>query len=331
MSIHSQDSSIAFLLGAGFSVDAALDVNAPDSARYPMVSALAKVCFDLDEPPHDKSIEELFQNAIYENNYEPLEKLYKQIMKADYDLTPQLLPGGCQQGNPYLKMLQDFPSAPILTFNYDSLVEILLFNLGKWRPGNGYGIPVRVEHSFPFDSLAPLPENSLRTVLHLHGTLCVYKSEFDIEKGDSLDIGSSIKPKKEPSFSFDPGAITWCFPTYGSVASEIDFQYQRDRVIAPVPCKAEGLHGEFVSRIHMQALKIVQSTRIIVSIGYSFNPHDRDSYVHFLDAAHGARIILVTPEAHNIVSRLRAEHPKIKWQPISMTFREWVTQEYVGL
>ena len=90
MSVHRPESSIAFLLGAGFSVDAGLEVSSLATPRYPLVSALAKACFGLDELPPGKSIEELFQAAIDAKERAPLEKLYDLIMEADYYLTPYL-------------------------------------------------------------------------------------------------------------------------------------------------------------------------------------------------------------------------------------------------
>ncbi len=179
MMVHKPASSLAFLLGAGFSVDASSEVGSLAAVHYPLVSDLAKACFGLDAPPAGRSIEELFQEAIDARNTAPLDRLYDLIMEADYYLTPHLSPGGSQENNVYLRMLQDFTSAPILTFNYDSLVEILLLKLGHWRPEDGYGIPVLAE---PVSPLVTLPKSSLRPVLHLHASLCVYPSSFSILK-----------------------------------------------------------------------------------------------------------------------------------------------------
>lgn len=130
MSVHRPESSIAFLIGAGFNVDSGFEVGSIATQRYPLVSALTKTCFGLKELQPGKSIEVLFQEAIDAKDRAPLKKLYDMIMEADYYLTPHLSPGGSQQNNAYLRMLRDFSSAPILTFHYDSLVEILLLKLG---------------------------------------------------------------------------------------------------------------------------------------------------------------------------------------------------------
>lgn len=73
-----------FLLGAGFNADAAGEAgslygNSIYVSRYvldcsyPLVAATARLCFGLDEPPADRSIEELFRDALERRDYGPLE------------------------------------------------------------------------------------------------------------------------------------------------------------------------------------------------------------------------------------------------------------------
>lgn len=328
--VRKREFPLAFLLGAGFNVDTGLEVGSLETARYPLVLDLAKVCFGLDALPVEKSIEELFQDAIDAKNAAPLDKLYDLIMEADYYLTPRLSPGGKRENNAYLRMLQDFTSAPILTFNYDSLVEILLLRLGHWRPDDGYGVPVQAKLISPPENSQTLPRNSLRPVLHLHGSLCVYPASFWIEKQPERKFGM-LRPKVEPDFIFNPYSTGLCFVPFEQVPPGPSFRFPPERVIAPVPNKAAGLHGEFISRIHKKAVEIVQSIQTIVSIGYSFNPNDRTSYLPLLKAVRGARILLVVPEAQKLVPRLISEYPGVEWRAIPMTFREWVAGNYEGL
>jgi hypothetical protein len=46
--VHKPESSLAFLLGAGFSVDASSEVGSFATVHYPLVSDLANACFGLD-------------------------------------------------------------------------------------------------------------------------------------------------------------------------------------------------------------------------------------------------------------------------------------------
>jgi len=308
MRVHRPESSPVFLLGAGFSVDAGSEVGSLETARYPLVSDLVKACFGLDELPNGKSIEELFQGAIDAMDEAPLDKLYELIMEADYYLTRHLSPGGSRENNVYLRMLKDFQSAPILTFNYDSLVEILLLKLGYWRPEDGYGMPVHTELISPPRNSATLHRGSLRPVLHLHGTLCVYPASVALEREPNQRF-DMLRPKEEPDFIFDPDRLGPCFMPFERVLPGPSFRHLPERVIAPVPSKTDGLRGTFISRVHKRAVEIARSTRTIVAVGYSFNLYDRASYSHLLEAAGGARVILVVPEAQALASRLIVEYP----------------------
>lgn len=72
-------SNIIFLLGAGFNVDAASEAGNPDepghSVRYPIVSELSKICFQLYTLPFGKTIEDLFQESIDKRENKPLDIL----------------------------------------------------------------------------------------------------------------------------------------------------------------------------------------------------------------------------------------------------------------
>ncbi|MEW6067846.1 MAG: hypothetical protein AB1610_06115 [Nitrospirota bacterium] len=131
-----------FLLGAGFNADVSIEVSFIEKHRYPLTSDLTKKCFGICSLPPNKSIENLFYEAIMQKHFAPLETLYNLLMESDYYLTPLLKNGGGKENNAYLTFLQHFKSASFLTFNYDSLVEILLLSMNCWRPNDGYGIPV---------------------------------------------------------------------------------------------------------------------------------------------------------------------------------------------
>ncbi len=141
----------------------------------------------------------------------------------------------------------------------------------------------------------------------------------------------TLQPKAEPDFIFDPDSLGLCFVPFERVPPGPSFRHLPGRVIAPIPSKADGLRGAFIRRIHKRAMEIVQSSQTIVSIGYSFNPYDRASYSPLLQAARGARILLVVPEAQDLASRLTGEYPGIEWHAVPATFREWVLRGYDGL
>ncbi len=211
--------SIGFLLGAGFGVDAASEAGNPivagDPARYPLVSDLGRMCFGLETLPPEKSIEELFQASIAAGDLKPIMTLYDLLMEADDSITPRLCSDGGHSDNVYLRFLKDFPSAPLLTFNYDSLLELLLLSLRSWRPDDGYGVAVKLG-SAPIQDRSLVPERSVRPVLHLHGTLCVYPVISHIEPGRRSGP-NMLRLKDAPTFCFDPDVLVHCFSPFRRV------------------------------------------------------------------------------------------------------------------
>lgn len=324
---------IVFLLGAGFNVDAASEAGNPKSPerliRYPLVCELLDVCFGMDVLPTDKSIEDLFQDCIDKGRKEPLNALYQCLMEADYFITPHLTRGGDFENNIYLKFLKDFSTAPLITFNYDSLPEILLLGERLWRPEEGYGVSVQANQR-PIKDKGLFVDKSRRSVLHLHGSLCVYPATFEVQpRPKPEDDILQLKPK--PDFFFDPDNLGRCFFPYDRIYPDGNYTPVIDRVIAPIPDKSKGLHGEFIKAIYMQATEFVSAADQIVVIGYSFNPNDRASYAQLLTKATGKIVLLISRNAGSLTHRLSSEHPDIQWKAESLSFKEWVNSGYTGL
>jgi hypothetical protein len=320
---------IVFILGAGFNIDAASEAGyqkplpvSERPARYPLVSDLLTICFNLEKLPYNiKSIEELFQECINRGEIEPLNNLYDFLMELDYyviyeSITPHLELGGKHYNNAYIRFLRDFKKSPLITFNYDSLPEILLFAMGTWFPNDGYGVPVEVQKR-PLRRKIP-EEKSLRHILHLHGSLCVHNKILWPENG------------MESEFLFDAEKLGNCFSSFlrGNAGSFIPI---KDRVIAPIPNKAEGLKGEFIKAVYDQAVQCLINANQIVVIGYSFNPYDYDSYDRLLVAMPDKPVLLVAPDAGTLKERLSHEYSNIRWTVQSMSFKEWVNNGYPGV
>lgn len=317
-----------FLLGAGFNADVSIEISSIEH-RYPLTADLAKKCFSICSLPENKSIEDLFYEAVLQNNFTPIKTLYELLMEADYYLTPLLKYGGDKDINVYLTFLRHFKFAPFLTFNYDSRVEILLLSLNCWLPNDGYGIPVHAELRFLKD-VPKLPEKSTSIVLHLHGSLCVYPSEYYIRQNRDSDI-NLIELRDNPIFIFDPDSIADCFFPFERRYPTTGFRFIWERVIAPIPDKAEGLNDVFIQHVYNQAIRILADAEVVIVIGYSFNLYDRDSYHRLLDATKASRIVLVVPEADILQARLRKEYPNLNWYSVPITFREWVRKGYPGI
>ena len=299
------------------------------AARYPLVSELRDVCFGSDALPPDKPIEDLFQWSIDRGEHRPLDILYDILMEADYYITPRLRRDGTNADNAYLRFLRDFPKTALMTFNYDSLPEILLLSERSWRPEDGYGVPVQAELR-PVRDESLVVEHSLRPMLHLHGSLCIYIATFFIDSHPSSKF-DMLRLKDVPDFLFDPDTLGHCFHPFERVAPGVTYTHVGDRVIAPVPNKAEGLKGAFIESVYRRAVDLVRGASQIVAIGYSFNPNDRASYARLLAPAAGRRILVVAPDANSLVKRLRRDHPDIQWEDEALSFAEWVHDRYPGI
>src|SRR5258708_4603881 len=101
-----------FLLGAGFNIDI--------DCGYPLVANLPELCFGMDKLPDGKSIEDLFSDALWGDDYEPLKKFAQRLMDADCDVA-QKLASSSQTLNCYREFFRKFCEAHLLSFNYDSL------------------------------------------------------------------------------------------------------------------------------------------------------------------------------------------------------------------
>jgi len=136
--------SQVFLVGAGFKVDAASQAGVSDH-RYPLVSDLASHCFGMRSLPTGRSIEDAFADALSRKDDKPLRVLSDLLMEADYYITPGLRPDRGAIENSYTAFVRRFEQETVITFNYDSLLELVLFGMQRWRPEDGYGVPVRAE------------------------------------------------------------------------------------------------------------------------------------------------------------------------------------------
>jgi len=325
-----------FLLGAGFNYDAkqAAGKIIGHSAygayemkcRYPLVTDLLGPCFGKDNLREGETIEELFAAAIQERNYKPLEALSDALMHADSYIARQLSSADANPDNCYARFFERIRGCHFLTFNYDSLPEILLFQRGDWYPHDGYGVAVEVKISSRISN-EYRSKKSKSLVLHLHGSFCIYPNSFDLVTRPG-DITQWIVEKSEPSYIFDPHSITHRFSPYERMPPEpTGYEYVAHRVIAPVPDKAEGLQKVFIQAMHTRAREILRSTNEIIAIGYRFNPLDHVSYEPLLSGlSHSkrARVVLVCPDAELVRDQLSVTYSHIEWIAVPTTFKRWV-------
>jgi hypothetical protein len=284
-----------------------------------LVNDTVRLCFGLQEVPPGKSIEDLFSDAEDRNDSAPILRLAEFLRKADYYIAARL---ACESD--YGRFFETFKESVFLTFNYDSLPEIILFRQGSWYPHDGYGVPVAVDLPPGAEEFAN--KKSTARVLHLHGTLCIRTSESEIRREPGQTM-ARLHMCDRPLFAFDASSISGCFSPIGRVVGRDDVA---ERVIAPIPNKARGLNGAFVRTVYDQAQTALVTCDTVIAIGYSFNQHDRASYapiLHTLETS-AKRLMIVAPDAMSITRRLRIEFPGLQIEPISLTFKEWAAATF---
>ncbi|MFH1022398.1 MAG: hypothetical protein V1809_03340 [Planctomycetota bacterium] len=297
---------------------------------YPLASELWSICFPGEQPREDGSIEARFHEAMLAHDPRPMEALSDRLMTSDSYLPDKLQ----RTPNCYINFLKKFPESSFLTFNYDSLVEILLFGLKRWFPADGFGVPVNVvEYARPTGAPAPV---SKQLVVHLHGTMYVSTEKVRVVKCPGEDI-AMIVPRPQALFHFDPYSIPHCFPSIARDSLHPGTSpWPHDRFIAPIPDKAKGLTQEFIKLAYKRAEDLIAETKLVIAVGYSFNQHDQSSYnplVRALSHATGPKkVVVVSPDAHDICRRLGNENVRIVWAPVAKTFREWADDGFhIGL
>jgi hypothetical protein len=311
-----------FIIGAGFSLAANRQFvgdAAEHGRRYPLIGDLATVCFDRPIPPG--TIEAGFAAAIEAGQHGPIERLVLSIQLADYYV-------GSQEVNatdsPYTRLLDRFPDAQFLSFNYDSLLELALVKGRAWSPYDGFGVPVEVGRVDPADAELPAPSRNL--VLHLHGTPLLYavEMEYRTESGGHSSM-TWMKRRKEPRFLFDPDRLGHCFPRWNRHDPGLEYRSPGFRIIAPVPNKAIALSKPFVRAVYHRADALIRSAARIIAVGYRFAPCDRSSFGPLVRAVAAADVEMqiVSPDAADVAHHLQSERPDLRLRPTTATYEEW--------
>lgn len=323
-----------FLIGAGFNADATAEAGPiyghsiyigkhQIPCRYPVLADLPRICFGSSSLGPNESVEHLLAEAQDRGQREPVERLAREIMRADYYLVPELAREGSQ--NCYARFFNRFEKAQFLTFNYDSLVDLFLFRRGRWCPEDGYGVAVLADRC----GAAKAPRVSKSLILHLHGTFCLYISDhqFVDRTGCGIEWYEDVNP---PRYIFDPQSISNLFRGYRRIAPTCGYEPVARRVVAPVSDKTSGLQGRFVQRMYQRADELLESADVLIAIGYGFGATDEASYVPLLAAlqrAKAPRLLIVDPAASSIAASLRPRVLGTDVCALDWTLKQWVERE----
>lgn len=312
------------IVGAGFNIDANSLVQS--SEKYPLVADLLRICFGRDAMGDAGSIEDLFQGALDLKDREPIRKLVAAIQAADHYVAAEL--ARSTRESLYHTVLRRFEGSDVLTFNYDNLVELILFHEGRWSPGDGFGVPVTFEVHHGLVQEPDLPERSAQRVLHLHGSASVYASEYQIRR-DRPERLAMIEARPEPVFVFDPDVVASDFFPIVAPYPTTGYSLAAERVIAPIPSKASALAQPFIRATYGAAKELLSAASHLVFIGYSFNPSDEASYDPLVRDFVG-KALVVAPDANESVARLAGAYPGISWKAFGGGMQQWSESGFRG-
>jgi hypothetical protein len=144
-----------------------------------------------------------------------------------------------------------------------------------------------------------------------------------------------IEPKEIPDYIFDAYSIApLFFPYRAPPRTPVGYEPIEERLIAPIPDKAEGLKREFIAAVHSCAEGLLGLSSTLIVIGFSFNELDKQSYDHLLrsfasDAQR--RVVLVSPDAGTLKDRLSRSYSKIQWDSVEASFAEWANAGFPGI
>src|ERR1039458_4488091 len=327
-----------FILGAGFNADAAgeagplfaeslYDGHYQVDCGYPLVGDTIRLSFVLEVIPDGKSVEQLFSDALARGDYDPIKKLAERVNYADFRIANALASG--ERENVYQQFFRTFADSNFVTFNYDSLPETFLIRLRRWYPHDGYGVRVAVAPMLPSEE-APPDTTSSTLVLHLHGSLCIRTDDTRIDRTPGHAM-AMLSLRDEPLYIFDPHSISGNFAPWGRYPGSVDL---KDRIIAPILDKSQGLKQKFICDTYSRAEAMVRDSDIVVAVGYSFNLHDRASYQRLLHAqgeSTGRRLLVVSPDAAIVANAIRPDFPNLSIQAQVATFKQWVDASFPGL
>jgi hypothetical protein len=293
-----------------------------------MMPDLIHLCYPKRSPQECRSVEEWFHESLQSQDFTPLRRLCDTLMEADYYLAPRLIRTEGEQTSSYGRFFQQFRAADFITFNYDSFVEAALLRMRRWIPTDGYGLPVFAAQMPVRAEGVVIPANSDSLVLHLHGSLCVYESHFAFSEVDSSGV-HWLQQKPEIEYAFDPDSLGHLFVPWERVVQPLlGVDPVQERVIAPVPNKADGLRRAFVMSVRSRAEDVIREADSVVAVGYRFNPVDEESFGFLLSAIaerDGAVLTVVSPSAEATVERLAKSYADVSFRAIPLGFSDWAS------
>jgi hypothetical protein len=200
----------------------------------------------------------------------------------------------------------------VITFNYDSSIERVLWHERKWSPSDGYGTTLVFQKSRSDHTPVLFPQSKVK-VLHLHGAIGWYrkpqiKSDYPLPEDGGFISRDALTPAPlETRISLDPMFLQ----NMGIVGVDASLPYRPpdDYQILLHPSFLKDYGGEdtgndvFVG-LWKKASESLREAEQVVIIGYSLPPADSTAWTLLLTSCDGRRTTVVNPDAA-VMSRYR--------------------------
>ncbi|HEY5175459.1 MAG TPA: hypothetical protein VII95_07830 [Terriglobales bacterium] len=226
------------------------------------------------------------------------------------------------------------PHDVVITFNYDSTVERVLREQGKWSPADGYAAGTELLFQRGPHDQSPVklpPSPSEVTVIHLHGAIGWYKkapfrSGYEFSGSAGAFPQEALAPAQLAEISLDP-LLLQGFGILAVDASMPERPTEQDQILLhPSFLKDfEGRdtgHNEVFTRMWRVASEAIRAAEEVIVIGYSLPPADTAAWTLFITAC--------DPKKTTIVNRspaATARYGKISSLPLFRSFKsfeEWL-------
>jgi hypothetical protein len=196
------------------------------------------------------------------------------------------------------------PGDIVITFNYDSTIERVLLNLGKWAPADGYGTNLVFQQN-NYDTTPVIFPPSTVKVLHLHGAAGwyvkpVFSPNFDlsVEGGGSIPRDSLSAAPLETEIALDPLLLQGLgiHNVDASLPKRPPDEYQI--MLHPSFLKqygGEDRRNRIFNRLWRMALDTLRNAEEVTVIGYSLPPADTAAWTLLHTGCERGRTVVVNP------------------------------------
>lgn len=218
-----------------------------------------------------------------------------------------------------LKRFGDFLQTDdvVITFNYDSTIERVLLELGKWSPSDGYGTELAFQRHEHDTTRVTFPPSKIK-ILHLHGAVGWYTPPVPIPAAaevaldpvflnglgiDNVDISLPRRPPEDYQIMLHPSFLK----SYGG-------QDRRNRIF---------------HRLWKMAADALRKAEDVTIIGYSLPPADSAVWTLLHTCCERGRTVVVNPSKNDLMNGFSALL-EIPFLTKPMNLGEWLDSKSIS-